>query len=218
MCFSASASFAVAGFTASIGVLTLAKARSPAEVPFALFPLLFAAQQTIEGLLWLVLPDAPDGALVSGLTLAFIGIAEIVWPLLAPLGVLLIERDPRRLWPLRFMVVLGALTSFYLLHAIIREPHIATVFGNSIRYASEYAYVANGRVFYVACTGLPFLISSHRMVQIMGCAILLGYAISSHLYSDTLISVWCFFAAVASGLAYFHFRQPHARRATQISG
>lgn len=218
MCFSASASFAVAGFTASIGVLTLAKVRSPAELPFALFPLLFAAQQTVEGALWLVLPDAADSALASGLALAFVVFAEVIWPLLAPLGVLLIEPDPRRRRPLRFLVLLGALTSLYLLQAIISEPHIATVFGNSVRYANEYAYIPNGRAFYVACTGLPFLFSSHRMVQVMGGAILLGYAISSHLYIDTLISVWCFFAAIASGLAYFHFRQPYARRAMQMSG
>ncbi|CAM5259495.1 hypothetical protein [Rhodanobacter lindaniclasticus] len=56
---------ATASFTASvaltgIGVLALRAAHTPGERMFALIPLLFAAQQATEGLVWMSYPwDAP---------------------------------------------------------------------------------------------------------------------------------------------------------------
>src|SRR5260370_1132995 len=62
---------------------------------FALFPALFAAQQVVEGLLWLNLegsaPGLPRGVLVH----AFQGYAEVFWPTYAPLAAWLME--PERL-------------------------------------------------------------------------------------------------------------------------
>jgi hypothetical protein len=63
MCFSPAASFATAGVTGLIGVLCLRRVRGPGDLPLAMVPLLFAAQQAIEGALWLYLPnDAHGGA------------------------------------------------------------------------------------------------------------------------------------------------------------
>ena len=65
MCFSATASFTAAAIVGSIGAVTLWKAarlRDRALLPIAAFPVLFALQQTVEGLLWLELArTAPSG-------------------------------------------------------------------------------------------------------------------------------------------------------------
>ena len=53
MCFSATASFLAAGVTGAIEVVAIARTRRASEAPLAAAPLIFAAQQGIEGLLWL---------------------------------------------------------------------------------------------------------------------------------------------------------------------
>src|SRR5262249_3687551 len=53
MCFSAAASFSAAGLLGLAGIGTLAQVRKRIELPLAVTPLLFAAQQAIEGVLWL---------------------------------------------------------------------------------------------------------------------------------------------------------------------
>jgi hypothetical protein len=42
----------------AVGAITLARARSRAELPYAAIPVLFGIQQCIEGGLWLTLPGA----------------------------------------------------------------------------------------------------------------------------------------------------------------
>jgi hypothetical protein len=61
MCFSAAASFVTAGVTGAIGAVALTRVNEPRELPLAATPILFALQQSIEGLLWLNLPIAPGG-------------------------------------------------------------------------------------------------------------------------------------------------------------
>lgn len=51
MCFSPEASFTTAAVTAVVGVYALARIQRPRELPFAVMPLCFSAQQIGEGLL-----------------------------------------------------------------------------------------------------------------------------------------------------------------------
>ena len=53
MCFSATASFISGTALCVIGVATLKQTKAPAEIPFALIPLLFGIQQLTEGVIWL---------------------------------------------------------------------------------------------------------------------------------------------------------------------
>ena len=60
MCFSATACFVTAVGLAPVGIasLTLARRLEPQRwQPLALMPLLFAAQQALEGVVWLLLDD-----------------------------------------------------------------------------------------------------------------------------------------------------------------
>jgi hypothetical protein len=61
------------------------------------------------------------------------------------------------------------------------------------------------RVAYLAATGLPLLLSSHRTVIIFGAIVLAGLVVAYAFYWEALVSVWCFFAAVASVVILCHF-------------
>jgi hypothetical protein len=53
MCFSAGASFGASAVLGAIGIVTLTKAKTTDQIPFASIPLLFAVQQAVEGTLWI---------------------------------------------------------------------------------------------------------------------------------------------------------------------
>ena len=80
MCFSPAASFTTAAVTGAIGLVCVARRKDRAELGLAAMPLLFAAQQVIEGLLWLQMPTVPGETLTGGLVLAFLLMAKVFWP------------------------------------------------------------------------------------------------------------------------------------------
>ena len=53
MCFSAEVSFTAAGVLGALGAVCIGQASRLREKPLAAIPLLFAAQQALEGFIWL---------------------------------------------------------------------------------------------------------------------------------------------------------------------
>ena len=205
MCFSASASFVTAGITGAIGIVALTRVKEPREVPLAVTPLLFAFQQSIEGLLWLSLPLTPDGSLAVALTVIYLFFAEAFWPLYAPIAVWLIEPQKYRR---HFMVVcfgIGAGVGAYLFWWLYGHPHFATISGGHIVYVTEYRHSDVVGAAYLAATGLPLLLSSRRSIVVLGAIILVGLIVAYIFYWEAFISVWCFFAAAASVAILCHF-------------
>lgn len=217
MCFSATASFTVAGLTSVAGAACLWKTRRAAEVPLATFPLLFAAQQAIEGLVWVRIGAGEllqSGALVT----AFLFFAEVLWPLLVPAAVFAIEPDRRRRFLFGGLFVVAVAVSGYLLYAMSVAPYDVVIQGGSLRYTHDFPALPGGKVLYAACTTLPLLLSSHPWVRLMGGVVMVGLLVSQWFFAQAFISVWCFFAAAASAILYFHFhlqsRCPEGARKT----
>lgn len=219
MCFSAAASFSVAGLTAALGVACVRKARSWRETPLACFPLLFAAQQAIEGVLWLRLGGgADDTGAIAALSGAFLLFAQVLWPLLTPIGVLLVEPDRRRRLALKGLVALSVFVAAYLFYVMVKSPYEVSVIGGSLRYATDMRTpLPGGKALYAASAVLPLLLSSHRMVAVMGGIVAVGLAVSLYAYQMTFLSVWCFFAAAASTVLYCHFANAY-RPSTSMAG
>jgi hypothetical protein len=94
MCFSASASFTASAVCGAIGVMTVRRARK-ADILFALMPLIFSAQQALEGIVWLTGGEGCGSPAANG----FVIFAFIVWPLYTPLACWLSETasGPRKL-------------------------------------------------------------------------------------------------------------------------
>jgi hypothetical protein len=57
--------------------------------------------------------------------------------------------------------------------------------------------------FYVIATIAPLFVSSVRRMWVFGFMIAVSYLVASIFFSQYLISVWCFFAAIMSGVIYW---------------
>jgi uncharacterized protein DUF6629 len=212
MCFSATASFTAATIIGGIGAVTLGKAaklREPALLPIAAFPALFAVQQTTEGLLWLDLARSEPGVCRPFLVHAFLGYAEIFWPVFAPLAAWLIEPERWRRWLIGICLAVGVALSAYLLWKMLYSPYTASAATGHIVYRNEVDYPTGIEIPYVLATTISLLLSSHRMIQLFALVVLGGFAAAYVSYRESYISVWCFFAAAASIVVYLFVLQAH---------
>ncbi len=205
MCFSASASFVTAGVTGAIGIVALTRVTERRELLLAATPLLFALQQGIEGVLWLDLPLAPDGALSRALALFYLFFAEAFWPVYVPIAIWLIEPSARRRLMMVVCMGIGAGVGFYLLWWILSRPAIATIVDYHIVYGTGYRQPDIVGAAYLVAAALPPLLSSQRTVVVLGAIVLAGLLVAYAFYWEAFVSVWCFFAAVASVTILCHF-------------
>ncbi|MBP9865772.1 MAG: hypothetical protein KBC91_05140 [Candidatus Omnitrophica bacterium] len=217
ICFGPVASFAASGLLTSIGALILRNVRKKRELLFAVFPALFALQQFIEGLLWLLLKAEKSQALVHALTLTYLFFAYTLWPIICPLSVYAIEYKPKRKQMLRILMALGLLTGSYLLFFILKNSAHASVLHCSIRYETHLAGPRWFTFIYLAVIILPYFVSSHRAILIFGIPNLLLCLVAYFFYNTAFISVWCFFAAVVSMSLYFFLRRLHHQPMLGIS-
>jgi hypothetical protein len=201
MCFSATGSFIAAGVNAAAGAATLHKTKGTKEAVLASFPLFFAIQQAMEGSLWLTLPA--HGALQGWTTNGFVFAALVVWPVLVPFTARLLESDGGRRAAAAVFLALGAGFALYALIKIADRPFAARIVGHSIEYSNgeEIGLVASA--VYCLCVCVPLLIASQRSLKLLGLCVASGMIVSLLFYYVAFFSVWCFFAAIASGLVFF---------------
>ncbi|MHA7870734.1 MAG: DUF6629 family protein [Hyphococcus sp.] len=210
MCFSAPASFVAAAVLGGVGVATLAQKPERKRLAFAFIPLVFAAHQMIEGFIWLSLPDgAPPGALV----IAYLIIAQIVWPTYTPLSVLLMEDDQRRRWALGILLLAGLFVSASLGAILVQHDYGVSIVNHRLQYATDHQFEDRLLGLYLVATTAPLLISRHRYVMAFGGAVLLGSMATQFAYHYAAASVWCYFAAIGSAFVFLHIR----RRARLLS-
>jgi hypothetical protein len=177
----------------------------------ASLPLLFAAHQLDEAVVWWALQghvshDVGRIALWGYLLFAF-----VVLPVFVPVAVLLIEPAGRRRQIVAPFVVLGAVVSSVLLADMLRGPISATLAHYHIAYATNPG--AGGLIvaLYVVATCGSLLFSGYRDIALFGILNLVVVAALAHLTIDGFASLWCGWAAVASGAIALHLRlaQPH---------
>ncbi len=207
MCFSATASFTAATLLGVVGVLTLRKARGLRELPLAAVPLLFGLQQLTEGVLWLSLRHHWPGPQTFSIYLYSL-FSHVLWPVLVPLAILLVEPGRQRRNALRVFLVAGLSVASYLLYFIIKFPVTAHVHNRSISYDSTHLFLAGVLILYLSATCVSGLFSSHRCINIFGALAFLLAIAAYEVSVTTFVSVWCFYAAVLSLLIYLHFSGP----------
>jgi hypothetical protein len=212
MCFSSTASFITAGLTGTIGIVSLSRVDEPRQILLAAAPIFFALQQSIEGLLWLTLPVAPDGPGSAGLTLLFLLFAQVFWPVYVPIAVLCIEPAGRRRQTMAICLAIGSAVAAQLLGSILSQSHGAVILDGHVVYVTEQRHSDALAVAYLTTTCLPPLISSARTVAALGAIVLVGSVVAYVLYWEAFASVWCFFAAAASMVILGHFEHSRQRR------
>ena len=211
MCFSAEASFAASGALAASGIAISRMPKEKSETPLALFPVIFAVHQFIEGILWLnhtgVLPDDYKSGAVYG----FVFIAFLLWPIFVPFSAYMIETGKTRRRIILLCQLIGLYVGLTFLISNVNNPIDASVVGHSFSYKIDAPY--DLLIPYFIAVSIPFLISSKKGLVCFGGALTLSYAVALVMASSTTFpSVWCFFAAILSIFLYLHFR--YAARVT----
>ncbi|MFH1631619.1 MAG: DUF6629 family protein [bacterium] len=198
MCFSAPGSFLLGCALVGASGATLKRASKKLRV-LALVSFLFGIQQIAEGLQWLS-PHPSDASLFYGYI--FLLIALVVWPTLVPAVVRSLEKRKRNRQILKLITAFGALVSLYFLIVLITEPFSINIVNHSINYAIAKPYPLAAGLSYMLVVTAGTLMSSDKYIQWFGMAILISAIVSWFIFSQTFVSVWCFFAAVLSILIY----------------
>jgi hypothetical protein len=213
MCFSATGSFAVAGALGAIGVVSLAQDKEASHGMLAAVPMLFAGQQVAEGVVWLTIGDPARRPLHLLAVAAFLTFALVVWPMWVPLSLRLGEESPGRKKLLGVLAGVGCGVAIYAGVILARGRPTAYVSGHSIAYS--YRETGPARVLalylpmYVVPSVLPFFVSSLRRAKLMGTALALSLVATFVVRRWALTSVWCFFAAVVSGVIVLGIGEHH---------
>ncbi|MFO0765139.1 MAG: DUF6629 family protein [Patescibacteria group bacterium] len=202
MCFSATASFTASAALLPIGAYALSKAR-PKDRLIASVPVFFGLQQGIEGLQWLYV-----GAGTPNLWLgyAFLFFAFLFWPWFIPLAISKTETNEKKRRIIFFSLAIGFVTCLALLAQMFSGPLVITVHDRCLQYGAEMPMaillpIALGYLFSACITQF---VSSHKYIRLMGYIGLAATAFSFAVYWTVFTSVWCFFAAVISGLCLLH--------------
>lgn len=205
MCFSATASFSISAVLVTGGISILRKFNKLTYVPFAIIPFFFAIQQFTEGLVWLSLTNAAYAFLNFSTTSIYLFFAEVLWPILVPIAIYLIDKDSSRKYIFYFFILIGFVTSAYFSYCLLNYPYIAVISGNHISYELDFPYQLNqlSGVFYFVATVLPAFISKVKYIFYFGFVILLSFVTTKFFYNEYLISIWCYFAAVISLCIFF---------------
>ena len=209
MCFSASASFIAGTVLVGVGLATMRRAPRPSDLPFAAIPVLFGIQQLIEGLIWL---SFRDGSTLSNpsLTLAYSLFSHVLWPWYVPFAVRGLETVAWRRQALLATQVAGLAVGGYLLVNLLKFPITSRVLGAHIVYETPHFYFGAVMGLYLVATCLSSLLASDRLVRVFGALTLLAFLAAYAIHAATLVSVWCFFAALLSVLVYRYFSSSRA--------
>lgn len=216
MCFSASASFTAGAALLAVGAFTTSRSRCPAELPFALIPVLFGVQQLVEGALWLTFSDkAPD--LNAALTHIYSLFSHVLWPIYVPIAALLLEVVPWRRKVLAGIALAGAAVGLYLLYFLMAEPIVAQVVGHHIAYLSPHFYVVPVMILYVVGTCVSAFLSSCGTIRWFGVTTFVSLVAAYAFYAFWFISVWCFLAALLSVIVVVHVLSGQPRVGTFVN-
>ncbi len=204
MCFSASASFGAGIILSTIGVITIKKVKQPKDYLFASIPFLFAIQQVSEGILWLIIPNNDYLLLQNILAHIFIFFAQVFWPFLVPLAIMLFDKKKSRTIYQKSLVIIGFLCASYFGYCLLFYPIKAEIIGHHVFYRQFYptTLLYASIVFYGLAILIPPFISHSKKMWILGLASLISFSISAFFYKEFLISVWCFFASIISVIIY----------------
>jgi hypothetical protein len=203
MCFSATGSFAISGLLTAVGATSLARNSSKPQRMFAAIPLIFAAQQAAEGTVWLTMSGGRGGVHQLAVNI-FLAVALIIWPTWLPVALRAVEQNPSRRRVLGALVWLGGAVAVYAAVFLARFHPVAQIAGHSIRYDYASSGDRGSHLFYLLVytlpTVVPFFVSTLKMARPIGVLLVVSLVASVIVQRDALTSVWCFFAAILSGL------------------
>ncbi len=200
MCFSAGASFTASIVLGGAGAVTWRHPHARKIWAFASVPFIFAIHQFSEGLLWLSFDHEGLQFLRKPSIYAYIVFSQIIWPFWAPFALWQAETDQKRKKILSYFTVLGVVTSMYLFYTVLTVSVNATVGSHHIQYQVDFIMPQLRRILYFLTTVVTLFIATNNHIRYFGLALLITLILSFLIYTNYVISVWCFFAAIISAV------------------
>jgi len=197
--------FVLSGVIGTVGILTLRKVSSPNEVVFASLPLLFAIHQFVEGFVWLGIDGLIRHRALEISEGIFIYYAQGILPFLIPLAIWLIEKNGFRKKLLGMLTLLGLGLAIYTMYGLATVPTSVSVVNNTIYYKNPWTANIYDATIYILTTCGALILSHSIAVALFGFLNLIGLILIYLLRPYGFTSLWCLYAAVISGLLYFHF-------------
>lgn len=208
MCFSSEASFAGGIIISVIGIATVQEVHKPSQIVFASIPIFFGIQQITEGCLWLTLPDSEFGNIQKISTYIYLIMAQVLWPMIIPLSVLLMEENKQRKKVLRILLGMGLSLSLYYVFCLLFFHVTPQIAGYHIQYTTDFpeSLAILAFLVYLVVTITPLFVSGIKRTHLLGILMFLSCAVTAIFFTQYLISVWCFFAALISGVIFWILR------------
>jgi hypothetical protein len=214
VCFSPEGDLVGGLIVTAIGVDTCRHLRGRQEyVLLAVMPLVLGAHQLIETSVWWQLRgDVPHeiGRIAMWMYLL---IALVVVPVLVPFAVMMLEPTRLRRLSIAPYVVLGTAVAVVLLLTMLHGPVTVRLGSYHLAYSIGLRHGVLVVGLYVLATCGALLTSGYRDIVIFGLANLAAVIILARLTADGFTSLWCFYAALASGAICLHMRYGRPHRA-----
>jgi hypothetical protein len=203
MCFSETVSFSAAAGLTLLGVGTIRQTTSRSQLLLASFPCLFAIQQTLEGFVWLGQSNRDVSEWDAIGTYGFLLFATLLWLVLSPLSIYLLEVEIQKKRLLLGLATGGLLLGVYLFGSIVSHGIQPQTFSGNLLYDLRFIpFYEISKYLYLAIIVLPFAIAHNLALRLFSCLVVSSFIIAQLFFHATMVSVWCFFAAVLSGFLY----------------
>jgi hypothetical protein len=208
MCFSPEASFAGGVIISAIGVAVITKVHNPSQLVFASIPLFFGIQQFTEGVLWLTIPNPEYAEIRKIATYIFLVMADFLWPAMIPISVLLMEKNSKKRKIVWALLITGLIVSSYYATCILTLHVTPKISGYHIVYNTDFPKTIAIPIFilYLIATITPLFVSSIKRTHVLGILMFLSCLVTAVFFTQYLTSVWCFFAALISGVIFWILR------------
>lgn len=169
-------------------------------------PLLLGAHQIVEAFVWWGVRGSVPSAVGTVAMWIYLLFALVVLPVLGPLLVLGLERTPARRRRIVPFVAVGAVTSGILAVTMLRTHPTVQEGAYHLAYSIGLQHGVAVTGLYIVATCGSMLASGFRHVFWFGISNLVAIAVLARLSADGFTSLWCFYAALASGAIALYLR------------
>lgn len=208
MCFSAEADLIGGVVIGAIGIDALRHVGNRRQyLPLAALPVMFAGHQLTEAFIWWGLQGHLSNTVATVATWAYLLFAFVLLPTYVPIAVLVAEPPGPRRRMIRWFIGLGVFVSIWLLAAMLRGPVTSSLDDWHIRYGTGITAAVPIVGAYVVATCGSFVFSANKVLQRFGVVNLVAIVVIAIVVIEGFASVWCMWAALASGAFAFWLRR-----------
>jgi hypothetical protein len=208
VCFSAQADLVGGVVLAAIGVDTLRHVGARREyLPLAALPLMFAGHQLVEAFVWWGLQGHLSDTVTDIATWLYLLFAFVLLPVYVPTAVFVAEASDRRRRVIHWSIVVGGIVSALLSAAMARGPVTASLDDWHIRYGTGLDAAVPIVGAYIVATCGSLLLSTNRILVRFGLVNLVAVFVIAAFVVEGFASLWCAWAALASGAVALHLRR-----------